>query len=84
MGILLGTQKFRILARKRNISTKRYIFNFSKSAILGSTFYHGIKPFPNDLRRLPYLGGGYFDFQNFLPPAAGGLRPLDIPCNVVW
>ena len=35
MKVLLGTQKFRILTRKRNIFTKRYISNFSKSAILG-------------------------------------------------
>ena len=31
--LLLGTQKFRILTRKRNIFTKRWISVFSKSAI---------------------------------------------------
>ena len=35
MEVLLGTQKFRISTRKRNIFTKRYIFNFSKSDIFG-------------------------------------------------
>ena len=33
IGILLGTQKSRILTRKRNNSTKRWISIFSKSAI---------------------------------------------------
>ena len=28
--------------------------------------------------------GGYFDFQNFPPPAAGGLRPPDPPYNFVY
>ena len=35
MGVLLGTQKFRILTRKRDILTKRQISNFSKSAVFG-------------------------------------------------
>ena len=44
----------------------------------------GIKPPPNDLQKVPYSGGGvYFVFENFPPPAAGGLRPPDPPYNVL-
>ena len=50
----------------------------------GITFYYGIKPPPNDLQKVPYLGGGfYFVFEIILPPAAGGGRPPDPPYNVL-
>ena len=36
---------------------------------------------PTAFKKSLIEGGGYFDFEKFSPPAAGGLRPPDPPYN---